>query len=253
MPILFENETVVIAHSIMNDGAMGRSRNPGPYSEKCPKGAYAVNREKFVTSLKLNREKVVMLGLMHGNRVASDEEVQIARRIPRTDAALWHRHEDYNPVLAVAHSDCIAFAIMGPDLLAIGHAGWRGLLSGILENTLNAVFENYTYAPEDLLVFTSPFIQVCHFEVGEDDPEGGVQRYERAGYGHHIVNVGGASHVDLGGIFREKCREMGVPRGNLFLSRECTYCGDCWSARRGNRQGRPTDGRNNITVAAFKD
>jgi len=258
--ITFEDDSVIIATSSMNDGAMGSSQNPGPVDDKHPEGRYKANRDKFVSSLKLNPARVVMLGLIQGNRVATDKEVSTSQCIPDTDAAVWESHPDANPVVAVSHADCIGYAILGPGVLAIGHAGWRGLLGNIVLKTIADIKQAYGVNPADLTVFTSPFIQMCHFEVGADDPEGGVARYEKEEYGRYIMTIDGNPHVDLAGIFREQCvQDMKIPQENVRVSPECTYCSweklggvGYWSARRAKHNGQPTEGRNNITVAAFK-
>ena len=49
-------------------------------------------------------------------------------------------------------------------LVAAAHAGWRGLLGGVLE----ALVTSLPVAPTDLQAWIGPCISVGHFEVGAD-------------------------------------------------------------------------------------
>ncbi|WP_176712643.1 polyphenol oxidase family protein, partial [Acidithiobacillus ferrivorans] len=69
-------------------------------------------------------------------------------------------------VLAVLTADCLPVLACGGDGRHIGvfHAGWRGLLAGILERGVAAM----PVAPEDILIYLGPAIGPGHFEVGPE-------------------------------------------------------------------------------------
>lgn len=67
---------------------------------------------------------------------------------------------------AVMTADCLPVLICdqkGEQVAAV-HAGWRGLLSGILENTV----KTFCMANQHLLVWLGPAISQRHFEVGAE-------------------------------------------------------------------------------------
>jgi YfiH family protein len=76
-----------------------------------------------------------------------------------------------NEVLAIMTADCLPVLFCASDGSVIGaaHAGWRGLCSGVLENTVN---EMLTLSPhltsQDILAYMGPAIGPSSYEVGHD-------------------------------------------------------------------------------------
>jgi len=79
------------------------------------------------------------------------------------DALYSNRAES---VCAVLTADClpVLFADVEGREVAAAHAGWRGLASGVLEQTVG----RFVSAPETLLAWLGPAIGPESFEVGED-------------------------------------------------------------------------------------
>ena len=78
-------------------------------------------------------------------------------------------------VAVVLTADClpVLFCNRAGDQVAAAHAGWRGLLNGILEQTVNCMQS----APDQLLAWLGPAIGPARFEVGEEVREGFVQQH----------------------------------------------------------------------------
>jgi YfiH family protein len=76
-----------------------------------------------------------------------------------------------NEVLVIMTADCLPVLFVNTKGTVIGaaHAGWRGLCSGILENTVTEMLKlEQSAKPADLLVYLGPAIGPDSFEVGED-------------------------------------------------------------------------------------
>lgn len=81
----------------------------------------------------------------------------------RADGIISHQP---NHVCAVLTADCLPLLVcdqQGQQVAAI-HAGWRGLLNGIIENAIMA----FNTPPENLYVWLGPAIGPAQFEVGEE-------------------------------------------------------------------------------------
>ena len=76
------------------------------------------------------------------------------------DALITERRDVY---IGVKTADCLAIALLCEDKVGVIHAGWRGLLKGIIEET--ALYFNN---PSGTYVFLSPSAGVCCYEVGDE-------------------------------------------------------------------------------------
>jgi len=77
--------------------------------------------------------------------------------------------------LAILTADCLPIVLCdqaGTEIAAI-HAGWRGLLNGIIEHTLAKMHAE----PSTIMAWTGPAICEHCFEVGQEIPEAFIQRY----------------------------------------------------------------------------
>jgi YfiH family protein len=104
---------------------------------------------------------------VHGTRVW-DADFAHPEAIIEADAAVTTKT---NIVLTVMAADCLPVLISSPDGGVIGaaHAGWRGLVEGVLENTVDAM--QAKIGPSDAgqyLAWLGPAIGPRAFEVGEE-------------------------------------------------------------------------------------
>jgi YfiH family protein len=74
-------------------------------------------------------------------------------------------------VLAIMTADCLPVLFTANDGSVIGaaHAGWRGLSSGVLENTVDAMLALCPHlSSADIVAYMGPAIGPSSYEVGED-------------------------------------------------------------------------------------
>lgn len=97
---------------------------------------------------------------VHGSRVVHADEV--AGQV-EADAAYTHRA---GVVCAVKIADCMPVLLASRDGSCVGaaHAGWRGLSSGVVENTVGAL----GVPPDTLVAYLGPAIGPQAFEVGDE-------------------------------------------------------------------------------------
>ena len=79
-------------------------------------------------------------------------------------------------VCAVLTADClpVLFSNAGGTVVAAAHAGWRGLASGILQETVKTMRES---AGDEIFAWMGPAIGPAQFEVGVDVLEAFSQHY----------------------------------------------------------------------------
>jgi polyphenol oxidase len=124
-------------------------------------------------------------------------------------------------VLGVLSADCAAVVLAGRSGLAVIHAGWRGLVAGIVERGLHAVGPVWG-------AWIGPSIHACCYEVGPDV----VAAFARRG-----LRIDGPDRVDPGRAAEDVLARAGVEQ--IAVDDECTHCSDdLYSYRRDGVTGR---------------
>lgn len=134
--------------------------------------------------------------------------------------------------LAIATADCVPVLLSTAARVAAVHAGWRGLVAGVLEATL----ERLEAEPARVRAWIGPAIGACCYEVGEE-----VAARLRAAADPGAVRPGpdAKPHADLQAIARHQLHSAGVER--IDRIELCTRCHPelLWSYRRdGEAAGR---------------
>ena len=112
------------------------------------------------------------------------------------------------------------------------HCGWRSSVSDILGNAL-AVMSALGAAPETVCAAIGPAIGYCCFETDDDVPEAVTQWLGGDTQGLFTRRDDGKTLVDLRGANARRLLQLGVPRENIDISKECTFCSHdkYWSHR----------------------
>jgi YfiH family protein len=142
---------------------------------------------------------------------------------------------DYHRVCAVLTADClpVLFCDEAGKSVAAAHAGWRGLLSGVLENALFLM----NAPPARVLAWLGPAIGQHAFEVGEEVRAAFVAQ-DAGAKDFFIANARGRWQADLAGLARHRLRGLGLER--IFGGDFCTVSDPArfFSYRRDGQCGR---------------
>lgn len=120
-------------------------------------------------------------------------------------------------VCAIMTADClpVLFCDEFGKSVAAAHAGWRGLLSGVLESTLFMM----NAPPAKILAWIGPGIGRQAFEVGEEVRQAFVTR-DAGATGFFQANPAGRWQADLPGLARHRLNKLGLER--VFGGDLCT-------------------------------
>lgn len=185
------------------------------------------NRERLQSDCELPAAPL-WLRQVHGQNVVVDPA---PGALTEADAAISRRGQ----VCAVLTADClpVVFAAIVGDEVAVAHAGWRGLVGGILERTVAAL----TTPSAQLVAWLGPAISQSSYEVGGEVR----QQFIAADPGAadcFAENASGRWQADLYALARQRLSSLGV--NEVFGGDRCTYReADRWfSFRRDGECGR---------------
>ena len=179
----------------------------------------AVARNRDMLGQRLGVQSVQWLNQVHGT-VCLRSDLTTTPAPLEADAA-WT--EQPGVVLAVLTADClpVVFCRRHGGAIAIAHAGWRGLVAGVLRNVLHALPGECS----DYLAWIGPAIGVDAYQVGEEVADG-VREMDDAGvrpdrYLSPNNAQTGKYQLDLAGLATQQLFYLGV--AEVSCERICSY------------------------------
>ena len=121
-------------------------------------------------------------------------------------------------ICSIKVADCMPVFFIHKTKFFYGvvHVGWRGLVGGILKNSIILMKANKINL-EDVQVFVGPSIQKCCFEVGQDT----VGKFNK---NFTKDRKNGKNSVDLQGSLKFELESYGMKSNQIDISSECTFC-----------------------------
>lgn len=187
------------------------------------------NRWLFFAKNNLDKKIIISAELVHDKKVVVVNRFKHSQTVIGCDALITN-----NPaqVLTITVADCLPvyFYDSQKQVVALAHAGWRGLINGVLLNVINSFKNDYQSAPRDIFVFIGPHIKSCHFEVKADVatlfPDNiKIKRNQKV-------------YLDLELLAKQQLLDLGVLPDKITASPDCTHCLDnkYFSYRRNRNQ-----------------
>ncbi|MBV8666989.1 MAG: peptidoglycan editing factor PgeF [Burkholderiaceae bacterium] len=217
-----------------DDGAGGGGLNLGKHVNDSPQHV-AQNRELLAQLAGPSLVRPVWLSQVHGAAVA---DAATAAPNCEADAAVA---TEPGVGCAILTADClpVLFCDTVGKVVGAAHAGWRGLASGVLENTVVRMHELAVgMGAGELLAWFGPAIGPQSFEVGEDVLQAFVARHAAAEAAFQpIAGKPGKYLADIYALARLRLRDVGVERisgGDCCTVRERRF----YSYRRDGSSGR---------------
>ena len=175
------------------------------------------NRRRFCAAVGVPQESVVVPGQVHGTTLAWVGEAEAGRGAFDRESVI-HDHDGLLTAapglgLVVSYADCVPVVIVsagaeGPEL-AVVHAGWRGMLAGIVGQAAAELARRGSL----LGAVIGPSIGPCCFTVDEE---------LRARFAARFPGSAGAETVDLWSCAELDLEAAGVPPAAIALVGLCT-------------------------------
>ena len=176
------------------------------------------NREALCRLLDITDDRLLMPHQVHKAEIAVvDEQWDID--LEGYDALMTNVEE---VCIGVSTADCIPVLLYDPRQRAVCavHAGWRGTVMRIVEQSIARMTEVYGTNPADLIAQIGPGIHLESFEVGDEV----YQAFEKEGFPMESISRKYEKwHIDLPECNRLQLISAGVPETHISVSPVCTY------------------------------
>lgn len=165
------------------------------------KDAVLINRNRALAALGLEEQVLAIPNLVHSDRAIIFNEMMMPAESIDADGIITHGYA----VLGVTYADCLPVLMASSDgqIVVAVHAGWRGIIQGILINTC-MMLEKY-YGKKELVVALGPVISPHSFIVKDEVFEKFKQKWPRFVRGQERQGS-----VDLRGIAHQQLLDCGV-------------------------------------------
>ena len=179
------------------------------------------NRRRVVNAIGVDPRDFVTSSQVHGNTVI---DVDATLRATEGDALVTSQS---GVALVILVADCVPVLLVDESTSRFGvvHAGWRGLVAGVLAGTL-AHFEDSSAVH----AFIGPCISREAYQIG---PE--VAEHFAGIPGSLYDDVGGRSRLDLRRVVEVQLDDLGLLEGHVTCARQSTDGGEVFFSDRAQR------------------
>ncbi len=181
--------------------------------------AVRANHERLFHAMGLSQGQVVSPHQVHGRRVAVVGPGDGGSVIPETDALVT---DQPGLALLLRFADCVPVLFYDSvhHVVALAHAGWRGVAAEVVVATVSTMAGTFGSNPQDLWAGIGPAIGPDHYIVGEEVVTA-VQRTVPAET-QIASRTHGQWHVDLAGAVYSQLIRLGLTR--VDQAAICTAC-----------------------------
>lgn len=197
------------------------------------------NRRRIAAWLGVEADSLATVHQTHSPDVVVIEGPTSEHR-PKADAMVCRGE---NIALSVLTADCgpILMADGQARIIAAAHAGWRGALTGVIENTI-AAMENLGASRPNIQAVVGPCIGPANYEVGPEFVENFVNADSKNESYFDSAGKDGHALFDLPRYLLNRLRKAGV---SATRTGQCTYADEnrFFSFRRTTHRKEPDYGR----------
>jgi polyphenol oxidase len=193
--------------------SLNLSRSVGDEAE-----AVHENNRRMLAIFDATLDRAVTAWLVHGKTVAVVDRNDAGGYRNHTDAIITN---DRSITLTMRFADCAPIVFYDPTHHAIGiaHAGWRGVVANIAQETVAAMHTAFQSEPQELWAGIGPCISVDRYRVGPEVIEA-VSAACPADAPIVRSQPDGSTHLDLNAAIESQLRASGV--NQIELSGLCT-------------------------------
>ena len=206
--------------------------------------AVAENRRRAMACFGLDGSALNTVYQIHGTNVVHAERCWNPADAPRADAQVTDRP---GVAIGVLTADCVPVLFAGSNsagrpVIGVAHAGWRGALSGVLAETVEAM-ERLGARRDSILAAVGPCIAQDSYEVGAEFPAPFIDQDQE---NHRFFKPGdrdGHSMFDISGYVEGRLAALSIGAVGVVAADTCAEPERFFSYRRKTLTGESDYGR----------
>lgn len=202
-------------------------------------------RNRLSQALAIKPFQIIVPRQVHGDRIGVVGETKLLEESgfeEEVDALITNKR---GICLTVSTADCVPVLLYCParQVIAVVHAGWRGMVKRIVSKTVARMVAQFGCNPAHIQAAIGPSISPEAFEVGAEVAEA----FEQAGFASVILPspIEGKAYIDLWQAATADLLSVGLANAHIEVAGICTVANASrfFSARRlGIRSGRISSG-----------
>jgi len=185
-------------------------------------------------------QQILTLTQKHTNTVLTIETPWVLEdlKAPLADGMVTNKH---NLGLGILTADCVPVLLASQDGISVSavHAGWRGALQGILENSVSHMRQQ---GAQNIIAAIGPCIAQDSYEVGPDLVQAFQAQDKKALLYFRSAEKEGHFYFDLRGYVAQRLRALNIDRIDHINVDTYTNPDQFYSCRRALHRGEETYG-----------
>jgi polyphenol oxidase len=180
------------------------------------------NRRRLAKAMGVAPEALFFPSQTHSNTVKRVAAGTRPEELQETDALITNVP---GLCIAVMSADCVPVLLYDPKQKAVAaiHAGWRGTVTKILTETVEAMQRYYNTNPSDLIAGIGPSICPDVYEVGAEVLEAALQSFGTLDGLARPASDNGKGYFNLWEANRIQLTALGVKAEHIEVAGICTY------------------------------
>ena len=175
----------------------------------------SINKRKILYNLGFKSDFYVKQ--VHGNKIVKAEDYFQTKMIIEADGIIC---KTYNLPISITTADCAPILMVDPysSIIGAAHAGWKGAISGVVDNLIDNFRINGSNL-ENIYAVIGPCISKESFEVKSDMINASIEKDPNSE--KFFSNISNLDYFDLSAYLIDKIKIAGI--SNISCLGEDTY------------------------------
>ena len=186
---------------------------------------------EFCNAISINHQNVIT------NRLSSTNSVRVVTKNDLVDIFDYNQAtkadslitNDRDISLFLYTADCAAIALcdIKNKTIAAIHSGWKNSISGVVNNTLRTLKEQFGTNPHDIIAYVGQGINKCCYDINAET----AKQFLESAHPECVESRNSMYYLDLNTYNKLSLQDCGVPKERITVIPLCSACSTYQSKR----------------------